>query len=472
MEDKDFWENVSHPVDWRYGSRELRKIISPSNLVKIYAKIESVVAEAEAEVGIIPKEAAEDIKEAAKKVDFEAVVKFEKVTKHDITALIKAISENCRTGDCRRYIHYGLTSQDIKDTAFALLLKESLSIINTKICKVVKKLIELSEKFSGLPCVGRTHGVHANIYLLGHKFAVFADEFIRHLERLQEGEKRFLVGKISGAVGIHSVLGEKGIEVEKKVMEKLGLYRAEFSTQVVPRDRYAEFFLILSMISSSLDRLATEIRNLHRTEINEVNEGFTKGQTGSSAMPHKRNPIYAENVSSLSRILRGLVIPVLENIVLWHERDLTNSASERVLLADFLLLLDEQLTKTIKILDGLVVNVEQIEKNLWLTKGLIFSEHVMYKLIEKGLSRVKAHSLIIDISGKVIRGDYTFKEALLNDPEIGKILTDDEIKELFQIDKYIKVAQKLVKKLKQKYLESELINKNCLKHFAELKTLE
>lgn len=460
------WVNIAHPVDWRYGSKELRSILSPCNIVKYYALVEATVADVEAELGVIPRKAADEIIKASKKVTYEDTLKWEKVTKHDITALIHAISDNCHSEECRRYIHYGLTSQDIKDTAFALLIKDALTIIKDKLCKLIDILLDYSMRFLNTVCVGRTHGVHANVYLLGHKFAVFADEFLRHLERLEEGKKRYLVGKISGAVGIHAVLGEKGPEVEERVLRKLGLYRSYFSTQVVPRDRYAEFFLILSLISSSLDRLATEIRNLHRTEIGELMEGFVKGQTGSSAMPHKRNPIDSENISSLSRIVRGLVVPTLENIVLWHERDLTNSASERVLLADFLLIIDEQLKRAIRVLENLSINEDKLKENLWLTKGLIFSEYVMYKLIEKGLDRVSAHSLIIDISSKVINKNLSFQEALLENEVVSNLLTEEEIEEIFDPDRYLKVAQTIIRALVQDYenkVKKEICKDNSLK---------
>ena len=445
------YSKIAHPVDWRYGSEELRKILSLNNLIRLYAKIEAVVAETQAELGLIPKEAAHEIMEASEKVTVEEVLEEEKKTKHDLVALIDVMSSKMKKGST--YIHFGLTSQDVKDTALAIMLKDSLQILEGKMFKLASLLLELATKYVTTPSVGRTHGVHANIYSFGHKFAIFADELLRHIERLEEGKKRFLAGKLSGAVGIHSVLGEKGVEVERKVMEKLGLYVSDFSSQVVPRDRYAEFFLSLSLVSSSLDRLATEIRNLHRTEIGEAMEAFFSKQVGSSAMPHKRNPVDSESVSGLSRILRGMVIAALENVVLWHERDLSNSSAERVLLADSILLLDEQLSKMINVIANLHIDEKNIERNLWLTKGLIFSEHIMYKLIKKGMGRVEAHSLVKELSSRAISEDKSFKDVLLEDERIRNILDEKEIEETFNPKKYITVAVKLVKNLEKKFEE-------------------
>lgn len=444
-----FYDRIAHPVDWRYGSDDMRRILSPSHLVKLYAKIEAVVAETQAEAGLIPKKAAEEIRKVADSINFEEVIEEEKIVKHDIIAVINVLS-NRLDEESARYIHYGLTSQDVKDTALALILKDSLKILERKLITLIRILINLADKYQDLPCVGRTHGVHANIYSFGHKFAVFADEFIRHVERLQEGKKRFLVGKLSGAVGIHAITGELGIEIEKKVMEKLGLTPAVFATQIVPRDRYAEFFMDLALISTSLDKIATEIRNLHRTEIGEAMEAFKPKQAGSSAMPHKQNPIDSENVSGLSRIIRGLTVSVLENIVSWHERDLSNSSAERVLLADYLLLVDEQLTRMIRVLGNIRVDEERIRDNIWYTRGLIFSEHVMYLLISKGLRRKDAHLLVKELSVKAFNEKRDFVDVLLNDRRVGSILSKDEILELFKPEKYVKTVSTLLVKLKKR----------------------
>jgi len=447
--DNETFTFIAHPVDWRYGSSEMRKILSVENLIKTYARIEATVAKVQSEYGVIPKDAADKIEEVAKNIDPFEVLNEEKKTRHDIVALINVISS--KVGDYSRFIHYGLTSQDIKDTAFALIIKESLKLIEKKLIKLVQILVDHADKWRDLPCVGRTHGVHANIYSFGHKFAIYADEIMRHIERLNEGKKRFLVGKLSGAVGIHSVLGEKGLLIEETVMNKLGLHVSKFSNQVVPRDRYAEFFLILSMISSTLDKIATEIRNLHRTEIGEAEESFAIGQVGSSAMPHKKNPIDSENISGLSRILRSLSLATLENIVLWHERDLSNSSSERVLIVDYLLLLDEQLNRMIRVLENLKVNDKKILKNIELSRGTIFSEHLMYALIRKGIPRPIAHKYVQEISKKVYSLNQHLKEIALKDEFIRKYLSEEEINKIFEPKKYILVVPKLIEELKESF---------------------
>ena len=444
--------DAAHPVDWRYGSNELRKLLSVRNMLKLQAEIEAIVAEVEAKYGLIPVEAAKAIREAANRVNVEEILEEEKRVKHDIVAVVNVLSRNL-SEEHAKYIHFGLTSQDIKDTAFAVILKKALNYIVDKLVKIAKILIEYADKWKDFPCVGRTHGVHANVYSLGHKFAVFADEIIRHIERIKEGEKRFLVGKISGALGIHSVLGEVGIKVEEDVLKTLGLYPSKISTQVVPRDRYAEFFLILSLITSTLDRLATEIRNLHRTEISEILEGFEAQQVGSSAMPHKRNPIDCENISGLAKILRSLSVAVLENIVLWHERDLSNSSTERVLLADYILLLDEQLTRMIRVLRNLQINPEKIRSNMKLSLDLIYSEHLMYALIRKGLARIKAHNLVKRLSTKVLEEKKSLKDVALEDSEIIKYLSRDEIEEIFRPEKYLKAVPLLIEIVKKKFEE-------------------
>ena len=436
---------VAHPIDYRYGDKKLREIFSLDNIIKTYAKIESVVAETQAELGLIPKDAVEFIKKSAMEVRPEEVIEEEKRVNHDLVALVNVMAK--KAGRWGEYIHWGLTSSDVKDTAMALLIKQALSIIEPKLKKFTVLLAKKAYEFRDLPCVGRTHGIHANIYLFGHKFAVFLDEMLRHLDRLNAAKERVLVGKLSGAVGIHTALGEMGEVIEEKALQKLGLKISEISTQIVPRDRLAELIITLSLISSTLDRFATEIRNLQRTEIGEVEEPFRKEQVGSSAMPHKRNPILSESISGLSRILRGLVTAALENIILWHERDLSNSSTERVLLPEIFLLLDEQLNKAIRILENLSVKRDKILQNIWYTRGLIFSEAIMMHLASKGYGRQKAHSLIRKIAMKAYTNNLDFKEALLSNSEIRRFLSPKEIEELFNPNRYIKVAKKRIKKL-------------------------
>ncbi|MHA1589390.1 MAG: adenylosuccinate lyase [Candidatus Njordarchaeales archaeon] len=443
---ENFYEKVAHPIDWRYGDIRLRKLFSPANIVKVYGLIEAVIAEAQAELGIIPREAAIAIREAVQKVTFEDVKRWEDRIKHDIMAVVRAIAEKC--GEEGEYVHFGLTSSDVKDTAMALLIREGLGIIEEKLRELIIILARRAYENINTPCVGRTHGVHANIYLLGHKFAVFADEFLRHLERLGEIKPRILVGKFSGAVGIHTALGEEGEEFEDLALKKLGLGKAEIVTQIIPRDRLAELISWFANLSSSLDRLATEIRNLQRTEIGEVEEPFKEEtQVGSSTMPHKRNPILCENISGLARVVRSLSLAAFENIVLWHERDLTNSSVERILLPEIFLLVDEQLSRAIRVISGLRIYKDRIIKNIWFTRGLIFSEAVMIKLAKKGFGRQKAHELVRKLAMKAFNEEKDFKEILMNDSQVRKYLDEKEIEEIFKPEKYLSVAKKRVKKL-------------------------
>ena len=445
--------SIAHPIDYRYGDKKLRELFSPANIIKTYAFIETIVAETQAEMGIIPKTAAEHIKKAAEKISYEEVIAEEKKVKHDLMALVNIIAR--KAGEWGEYVHWGLTSSDVKDTAMALLLKNGLEVIEKKLVELMILLAKRSYEFINLPCVGRTHGVHANIYLFGHKFSVYLDEILRHFERLQNVKKYVLVGKFSGAVGIHTALGEIGEEFEQRALSKLGIFKAEITTQIVPRDGLAELLFIFSLISSTLDKFAVEIRNLQRTEINEVSEPFREKQVGSSAMPHKKNPIMSENISGLARIIRSLVIAALENIVLWHERDLSNSSTERILLPEIFLLLSEQLDKAIKILHGLFVNKEKILENIWLTNGLVFSEALMMALARKGLGRQKAHSLVRELSLRALNERRSFRKVVMENEIIKKYLSKTELESIFDPYKYIQVAKKRILHLIQK-LENRL----------------
>lgn len=397
------------PVRSRYGSEEMKRVFDDRNRIRLMALVEAYIAETLAEFGIIPKEAAERIKEAASKISYERVKEIEKETRHETVALVKALVE--LSGEYGKYVHLGATSNDILDTAMALQIKEALGIIEGRLKDLIRDLCKLAKTYEDVLCVGRTHGVHAEPYTFGLKMAVFADEFLRHLERLNEIKKRVLVGKYSGALGHHAYRGPKGIEIERRLMEKLGLNRG-LSTQVVPRDRLAELYLRIALVSSSLDRLATEIRNLQRTEILSVEEPFdVKKQVGSSAMPHKRNPIRMERVSGLARVLRSISLGALENIVLRHERDLTNSSFERSTLWLAFILLDQQLMDAHKVMSGLVVHPYNMRRNLDLTGGLVMSEALMKFLSEK-FGRDKAHEIVRRAAMRVREYGEDFAEAL------------------------------------------------------------
>ena len=455
MKFMELYSQLAHPIDYRYGSEEMRKIFSVENLYQTYAYVESVVAEVQAEMGLIPKEAAKKIKEVIKKIRYEEIIEEEKKVKHDLFALLNVISKHA--GEYGEYVHLGLTSSDVKDTALVLILREGLRIIKEELINLTKILVSLAIKYKDLPCVARTHGVHANIYLFGHKFAIWADEFRRHLERILELERRLYVGKLSGSVGIHIFLGELGEKIEEEALSRMNLKVALGVNQIIQRDIFAELIFTLALISSTLDKIATEIRNLQRTEILEVEEPFGREQIGSSAMPHKRNPILSENICSLAKIMRSLVIPALENIVSWHERDLTNSASERIIFPEAFLILDEQIRKMIKILSNLKVNKERIHQNINLTNGLILSEILVSLLVRKGLSRRKAYMLVRDLAIKCWNEKLNLLEALKKSEKIMKHLNEEDFSKLTDIDLYLKVGKLRIEKITKevtKFIES------------------
>ncbi|MEX0568634.1 MAG: adenylosuccinate lyase [Candidatus Njordarchaeota archaeon] len=445
-------KSAIHPIDYRYGSEEIRKIFSVEKFYKTMAYIEYVVIMKQEKYGIIPKGVSDALKKVIETLNVLDIFEEEKRTKHDIMALINVLAR--KLGRYGEYLHIGLTSADLRDTAKVLIIRESLTIIEEKVIRLIKILLDLAKRYIDLPCVARTHGMHATIYLFGRKFVIFADEFMRHFERLQECKKRIYVGKISGSVGIHSGLGEIGEKIEKEVLDELGLKVDINATQILSRDRFAEIFFILTLISTSLDKLATEIRNLQRTEIGELEEEFGKTQIGSTAMPHKKNPISAENICSLARVLRGLLLTSLENIVLWHERDLTNSGSERILLPEFFVILDEQLAKMINILSRISINKKKIIRNIEMTQGMIFSDILVTKLALRGLGRQRAHELIRLISMECYEKNKDFITTIKENPEIKKYLSETEIEEIFEPNKHLSVAKKrtleTIKKIEEK----------------------
>lgn len=343
-----------HPIDYRYGSEEMRRIWDEENKLQKLLDVEAALARAHAKVGNIPEESARVISERAntKWVKLERVKEIEAEIHHDIMAVVKALSEVC--GEHGKYVHLGATSNDIIDTANALLIKESLAIVERDLKELRSVLKRLAMEHKYTVCIGRTHGQHAVPTTYGMKFAIWLDEVQRHIDRINQLKERVLVGQMSGAVGtMASFGGERGLEIQRLVMEDLGLKPARITNQIIQRDVYAELMMVLALIASTLDKIALEIRNLQRTEILEVSEPFGKKQVGSSTMPHKRNPIRSEKVSGLARVLYSNVIPALLNNPLWHERDLTNSSVERVILPESFVLLDEMLKTTIKVLSAL-----------------------------------------------------------------------------------------------------------------------
>ena len=439
-----FGDNMAvHPIDYRYGSEEMRKIWEEENRLQKLLDVEAALARAHAKVGNIPEESVKVISEKAntKYVKLERVKEIEAEIHHDIMAIVRALSEVC--GEHGKYVHLGATSNDIIDTANALLIKDSLEIVLKDLRELRTILKELAKEHKYTVCIGRTHGQHAVPTTYGMKFAIWLDEIQRHIERIDQAKERILVGQVSGAVGTMASFGKKGLEIQRLVMEDLGLKPARISNQIIQRDVYAELMMILALIASTLDKIALEIRNLQRTEILEVSEPFGKKQVGSSTMPHKRNPIRSEKVCGLARIIYSNVIPALLNNPLWHERDLTNSSVERVILPETFMLLDEMLKNMKKVLSGLEFFPENIKRNLYLTNNLIMAEPLMLKLTEKGMGRQDAHEIVRQIAMKAFYEKRDLIEVARENEAVREYLDDKDFEEL-KPENYIGLAPQIV----------------------------
>jgi adenylosuccinate lyase len=432
------------PIDTgRYGTPEMLNIFDEKTRVQKLLDVEAALALAHAEVGNIPRADAEKIAAMAstKYVKVERVKAIEKEIKHDIASLVRALSEVC--GSSGAYVHLGATSYDIVDTANALQLKDALSIIEKKLAAFKDILQKQALLYKETVMIGRTHGQHALPITLGFKFAVWGYEVKRHLERLNDCKKRVLVGKISGAVGTQAGLGEHAPEIQELVMKRLGLQAAEISTQIVQRDRYTELVCIYAVVASSLENFATEIRELQRPEIGELFESFeaTK-QVGSSTMPHKQNPETCERVCGLARIVRSLSAPSLEDMITWHERDLTQSSAERFILPESNILLDYMLNLLCNIVANLRVDSERMIQNLSLTQGRTMSESVMMTLTKKGVNRQEAHELLRKLTIQSTLEKKLFKQVLLEDKFISGQLSEKEIERALNPKNYLGTAVK------------------------------
>ena len=432
------------PIDTgRYGTPEMLRIFDEETRVQKLLDVEAALALAHAEVGNISKKDAEKIASMAltKYVKVERVKLIEKEIKHDIASLVRALSEVC--GESGAYVHLGATSYDIVDTANALQLKDALGVIEKRLADfklILKKQALLHEK---TVMIGRTHGQHALPITLGFKFAVWGYEINRHIERLDECKKRVLVGKVSGAVGTQAGLGEHAEQIQELVMKRLGLQAAEISTQIVQRDRYAELVCIYASVASSLENFATEIRELQRPEIGELFESFeAKKQVGSSTMPHKQNPETCERVCGLARIIRSLSTPSLEDMVTWHERDLTQSSAERFILPESNILLDYILNLMCNIVANLRVDSERMLQNLSLTQGRAMSESVMMALTKKGVNRQEAHEMLRKLTIESALEKKDFKQVLLEDKFISGKLSEKEIDQALNPKNYLGTAVK------------------------------
>ena len=405
----------------------MSSIWSDESKYKNWLRVEIAVCEAWAENGRIPKEAVEEIKARAG-FDVDRIDELEKEVKHDVIAFLTSVSEH--VGENSRFIHLGLTSSDVLDTALALQLKDAAELIIKDLVSVLDVLKRRAYEHKDTVMIGRTHGIHAEPKTLGLVFALWYDEMKRNLERMHRAKDIISVGKISGAVGTFANVPP---HVEEFACERLGLKAAPISTQIVQRDIHADYFLTLSIVASTIEKIALEVRHLQRTEVLELEEPFGKGQKGSSAMPHKRNPIISENLCGLSRLVRSYAISALENIPLWHERDISHSSVERVIGPDGTILLDYMLDRVHYLLDGLQVYPQNMEKNIWLTRGLVFSQKVLLKLVDKGFSREDAYKIVQDNAMETWKGTDDFKDLLLKDESIKNSLTPQEIEECFDV---------------------------------------
>ena len=416
----------------RYSRKELTSIWSEENKYKIWLDVEIAAAQAMEKLGHIPKGVSSTVKKKAK-INVNRIHSIESKVKHDVIAFLTSITE--KAGIKSRYLHQGMTSSDILDTSFNIQLVQSGKILLKDIDKILKVLKQKAKKYKFTPCIGRSHGIHAEPITFGLKLASFYEEFKRNKKRLLYAIDEVSSCAISGAVGTFANINPN---VERHVAKKLGLKVEPISTQIIPRDRHAFYFSVLGIIAGSVERVATEIRNLQRSEIYELQEYFSSGQKGSSAMPHKKNPILSENLTGLSRMVRSYVAPALENIVLWHERDISHSSVERNIGPDANITLDFALDRLSNILDRMIVYPKKMVQNIYLTKGLIFSQEIMIELTKKGLSREKAYKIVQNYSKKCMTENKDLYNLISTDKFIMSKITKSKLKSIFNYSKHFK----------------------------------
>ena len=421
----------------RYTRPEMGRIWEAENRFAKWLEVEMVVCEAMTEEGLIPKEAFENIKAKAS-FSVERILEIEEVTKHDVIAFLTNVAEH--VGPDSRFIHMGLTSSDILDTSLALLMKEAMTLIIDDVKELMGTIKERAYEHKFTVMIGRSHGIHAEPITFGLKLAVWYSELRRNLKRLEEALEVISYGKMSGAVGTFANISP---EIEARACEKLGLRPAEISTQIIQRDRHAHYFSSLAILGGTLEKIAVEIRHLQRTEVLEAEEAFEKGQKGSSAMPHKKNPIGSENISGLARLVRTNSMAAMENMALWHERDISHSSVERVIGPDSTILIDYMLNRLNRIIKNLAVYPKRMEENLNQLKGLIFSQQVLMKLTNMGLKRERAYDMVQRNALKVWDSGKAFKALLLEDGEIREHLSEEDIEELFSLDFHMKHVEEL-----------------------------
>ncbi len=431
------------PLDYRYGREEIKRIFSEEAKLRYMLKVEFSLVKAWVNLGVVPENCIGEVEKNINSVKLERVKEIESEIKHDVMAMVKALAELC--DDCGKYIHLGATSNDIIDTSTALQLKEYLEYLERDLEELESTLAKLADKYRNTVMLGRTHGQAAVPVTFGLKMANFLAEILRHHERLREIKKRILVGKMMGAVGTGAAMGKNALKIQELVMKDLGLGEEESPTQLVARDRYVELISFMAGVATSLEKFGTEIRNLQRSEIGEVQEGFdVEKQVGSSTMAHKKNPITSENICGLARIIRSQLIPMHESAILWHERDLTNSSAERFIIPHTCVLLDDILVKMNQVFKNLVVNEERMLKNLREHEEVMAERMIMF-LVEHGWSRQDAHEKLRKIAMKEGR----FRDNLLKDEEIGELVAE-EIDEILNPLNYIGASNELIDKILEK----------------------
>ena len=436
------------PIDYgRYGHPEMVAVFEEEHRHSLWLRIEAAVATVQAEMKLIPKEAAADINKTAKPevVTLERTMEIEKRTRHDVVALFEAIAEKCE-GPGSRWIHFGLTSNDIKDTALGLQLKAAFDILLPQIDILCDSLLKRAKETQNLIAVGRSHGQHAVPITYGIRFTVWLEEFYRHRQRLLRAMESTGVGKISGATGSHAALGPSGFDMQKRVLEKLGLNVPIATTQIIQRDRLAEAIMGLANLASTIDKIATDLRNLQRTEIAETYEPFATGkQVGSSAMPHKRNPVTCEKLSGLARIVRSLVPPALENVVSWEERDISHSSAERFIIPQAFILADYMIRELSRVIEGLTIDTDAVDRNLNLSNDSILSEYVVTLLTKAGLERPKAHEKLRTLSDSARVAGTSLLDEVRNDTELSDIIDVEQLKLEEYYDNIREVSRRIVR---------------------------
>jgi adenylosuccinate lyase len=423
----------------RYTRQEMGLIWDLEHRFGKMLEVEIALAQAQAELGLIPKAAAKSIASKGR-FNVKRISEIEKQTKHDVIAFVSSVAEN--VGPHGKYVHFGLTSSDVLDTAFSLQVREAGDVLTASLKALETALVGIVKKHEDTLCAGRTHGMFAEPTTFGFKMAGFLAELRRNKRRVLSALQQMMICKLSGAVGTYS---SQGVQVENKVSQKLRLKAETIATQVIPRDRHAEMLLSLSMLMAGLERLAIELRHLQRSEVGEVTEGFSKGQKGSSAMPHKKNPISAENITGLARLVKGYAFAALDNIPLWHERDISHSSVERVIFPDAFIVTDYALHRMAQLIEGLEVNKKRMLENIESSQGQLFSSHVLLALVNKGMSRETAYAHVQRLCHGLQKGEQ-LKEKILLDVELSPLLKPKELEDIFSGKKHKKSIAAVIKR--------------------------